>query len=68
MGLVKDGQLVTVSTVRQSFPHIKEMRDKSQTNTPQSENCTQDMNASIIEQEIQDIISCSCHYCELQKY
>ena len=35
MGLIKDGQLVTVSTVRQLFSHIKEMRDKSHTLKPQ---------------------------------
>ena len=59
MGLIKDGQFVTVSTVRQLFSHIKEMRAKSDVNqnSPEIQNCVQSTCTTDIDQEIQNIVT-----------
>ena len=52
MGLIKDGQLVTVSTVRQLFSHIKEMRAKADVAVQSSEiqSCAQSTDTIDIDQ------------------
>ena len=66
MGLFKDGQLVAASTVRQLFSRLKEMRANTDVAVKSSEiqSCAQSTDTTDIDQEIQDIVTCFCHYCE----